>query len=67
MATKSLRVTVIDASRLPAADSNGFSDPYCCVALQQGPRAKKFDHKHCHTKTRIIKKVNVLAAVLIFV
>ena len=54
MATKPLHVTVVSAHNLPAGN---HVDPYCCVALQPGPREHHFSHRHCHTKTRPITKV----------
>jgi len=53
MATKPLHVTVVSAYNLPAGN---HVDPYCCVALQPGPREHHFSHRHCHTKTRPITK-----------
>jgi len=45
------------AHGLPAADSGGTSDPYCCLTLEHDPPLRKPHPRDFHKKTHIVKKV----------
>ena len=49
------------AHGLPAADSGGTSDPYCCLTLEHDPPLRKPHPRDFHKKTHIVKKVPLLS------